>query len=135
MAKKKVEVKSEGSRYFSASRTQPFVITLISAVMAFKKIAKIIHSNNKIKRLKTKKQTSTGSAALKSIIHSSDSGLIIAREGGESLKLPANVDFSKLKESPKKYDYYEDPVVKAILARKEKNKLKKKKINYTLMPK
>ena len=127
------KVISEGSRYFSASRTQPFVITLISAVMAFKKVARLIHSRNRIRKLKTKIRSYTGSAGLKSIIHASDTGLIIAREGGESLKLPNNIDFSKLKEAPKKYNYYEDPTVLAILARKEKDKFKKKKVNYTLL--
>ena len=130
----KKAVKSEGSRYFSASRTQPFVITLISAVMAFKKIARIIHANNRIKKLKTKNQSvKTNSAKLKSVIHNSNTGLIIGREGGEALKIPENVDFLSLMEAPKKYNYYEDPTVKAILVRKEKNKLKKKKINYTLL--
>ena len=127
------KVKSEGSRYFSASRTQPFVITLISAVMAFKKVARLIHSRNRIKKLKSKIHSNTGSSALKSIIHASDTGLIVAREGGEALKLPQNVDFSKLKEAPKTYNYYEDPTVIAILERKEKNKLKKRKVNYTLL--
>lgn len=112
------------SRYFSVNRTQPFVVTLLMAVVSFKRIAKLMKKRFIFAKVMAAKR---GVSSLRKSIAFSEIDVARAREGNRVIidyNIPVTV------EAPKVYSYENDPAIKALML-KRKNQKKRRRNKVT----